>query len=135
MVMRSGGGQTGTGHKQLYWGLPVLCDHVLSEEQQLQDSTSKAQSFPRQTLPPADFSGGSRNFCCYSSSCRTWPPHHSRSGSGVQNSFPRDCSSKRPSKYRVLRGMEKSVSKNTSPLPFITHGHEHLEKSTKYGLN
>ena len=74
MVMRSGGGQTGTGHKQLYWGLPVLCDHVLSEEQQLPRTQHlKLRVFLvrlclLQTLQEA------QGTCCHSSSCQTWPP-------------------------------------------------------------
>lgn len=74
MVMRSGGGQTGTGHKQLYWRLPVLCDHVFSEEQQLPRTQHlKLRVFLVRLCLLQTFQEV-QGTCCHSSSCRTWPP-------------------------------------------------------------
>ena len=74
MVMRSGGGQTGTGYKQLYWRLPVLCDRVFSEEQQLPRTQHlKLRVFLIRLCLLQTFQEA-QGTCCHSSSCWTWPP-------------------------------------------------------------
>lgn len=137
MVMRSGGGQTGTGYKQLYWRLPVLCDHVFSEEQQLPRTQHlKLRVFLIRLCLLQTFQEA-QGTCCHSSSCWTWPPPPIPVVDlKFRTAFRVTVKVRGPaSKYRVLRGMEKSVSKNTSPLPFITRGCKASEKSTEYGLN